>query len=390
MVGQRKEAFVLLLNSQGFLHNKEDIENLVVNNKPKIICLTETHVTDDISETELKIENYDMVQCITRNGRTGGVMTFVQKKIKFETITNKNINQNVWINTIQLKEKYNGIVICNVYHSPSESDGAFIDEIIKECEKLVHLGHILVIGDYNDSKRLIRKLGCMGLKQYVKDFTRVMEKTETIIDLVFSNFHVDTEVLKTSKITDHQIVKINIFEINESKNKITEFYARDFSNFDENTFNENLRNDIEGIWNAKACVDEMANNIVTSMVANINRAAPLTKRRKTEKWREKPWITREVREARTRRDGAYIRAIRAKVTRESREWKEYRKRRNIVVQTIRKNKNKYYEDNIEASKTKPKQMWKTMKTLIGNKKSEQNTKGIIFNGHLAQGQSDSK
>lgn len=82
-----------------------------------------------------------MVQFNTNNRKTGSVMIFVQKKIKFMVITNNNINKNAWINTIQLKNKYKGIIICNVCHAPSKSDGTFIEEIINECEKIVHIGN---------------------------------------------------------------------------------------------------------------------------------------------------------------------------------------------------------------------------------------------------------
>lgn len=87
-------SFILLLNSQGFLHNKDKIESLIIKLKLKILCLTETHITEDVDEEELRILNYDLIQCDSLNSRTGGVLTFIHNDLKYKIIETKNIDQN--------------------------------------------------------------------------------------------------------------------------------------------------------------------------------------------------------------------------------------------------------------------------------------------------------
>lgn len=125
-------SFILLLNSQGFLHNKDQTESLIIKLKPKILCLTETHITEDVDEEELRILNYDLIQCDSLNSRTDGVLTFIHNDLKYKIIETKNIDQNTWISTVKLMGIYKEIMICNVYHSLNKNDGEFIESIEEE------------------------------------------------------------------------------------------------------------------------------------------------------------------------------------------------------------------------------------------------------------------
>ncbi|XP_046743250.1 uncharacterized protein LOC124409579 [Diprion similis] len=352
-----KDEFILVLNAAGYIHNKDNIENLIIRNRPIIACVTETHVKEEIEDFEIEIQNYNTVRCDSYSSRTGGLLTYIKKDIKYKVITIKTVEKNAWICTIKLMGKYEGIIICNVYHSPSKSDGLFIDEIIKECDKIVDIGHIIVTGDFNIdvskenqySKRLIDKLKCMGIKQYVRDYTRIQGEAKTIIDLVFSNFKVETEVHKTPKISDHHIIRINVRKTNKTDNNIIEFYTRDFTNVDNENFKETIAREIDRKCNEMDSVDEFANNLVQCIVENIDKIAPIVKKRKKAQWNDKPWIGEEVREASRRRDEAYKRATRMENTKVGEEWLEYRRLRNEAVATLRRSKRKYYEEKIDSS-----------------------------------------
>lgn len=82
--------------------------------KPEIVCLTETHITEEINDFEIDINNYNLVRCNTCNKRTGGVLTYIKKNIQFEEITNKSMEQIAWLSTVKLGGKsYADIIICN-------------------------------------------------------------------------------------------------------------------------------------------------------------------------------------------------------------------------------------------------------------------------------------
>lgn len=61
---------------------------------------------------------------------------------------------------------------------------------------------------------------CTGMKQYVKQFTRITDKSRTMIDLVISNCEVQVHVLLDDIISDHATMQIdsNLFtEVRKDK-----------------------------------------------------------------------------------------------------------------------------------------------------------------------------
>lgn len=394
MQKSHRNPSVLLLNAQGFIKNKEEIVKLINEKKPKIMCLTETHITEDIGEFEIAIENYRVVRTNTENNRTGGVLTYIYQGIEFKVLNTKNVENNFWINTVQLMGKYEGTVICNVYHSPSESDGRFIELIVSECEELTEKGIVILMGDFNIdvmketqyTKRLIRNLLSVGLKQYIRNPTRITDTSQTTIDLVFSNFYVQTEVLLTPKITDHSIIRIDLLNDDDSDNELITWCKRDFSNFTEQEFHDILKDEFTRYYemenddnneSSKNKINTFANKVIECITKTINKTAPVIKKVRSLRWVDKPWITDEVRNASKTRDKAYKKAVNTNI---KADWEDYRVQRNRVVAVIRDKKRQYYEQNIDNQKGNPQKMWRALKELIGNKRSIKGNKGIVFDG----------
>ena len=56
-------SFIIYMNSQSYVAHKEEIEMLVVNKNPVVLCLSETRTTEDIGNNEISIENYNIILC---------------------------------------------------------------------------------------------------------------------------------------------------------------------------------------------------------------------------------------------------------------------------------------------------------------------------------------
>lgn len=82
-----------------------------------------------------------------------------------------------------------------VYHLPSAAHGKFMNFLEDTVEELIIKGECMVIGDFNidlmtDSfyaKKLQTEMLSVGMKQYVKEPTRITKDSRTIIDLIFAN-----------------------------------------------------------------------------------------------------------------------------------------------------------------------------------------------------------
>lgn len=218
---------MVCLNAQGFIKHKDEIENVLIGRlRPSIMGFTETHVTNMIEDHELEIEGYVCVRGDSKSNRTGGVLLYVERTIKFDVIAINICDSNWWSLTIRVNGKnYKGTLML-VYHSPSGSDAKFIEFLEEICNDDLLNGSVILMGDFNiDMKvknycqnKLIRIMNSVGLKQLVNEPTRIVNTSETIIDLVFTNEEIEVTVEHEPRITDHSVI-IVYWGVCEKKNE---------------------------------------------------------------------------------------------------------------------------------------------------------------------------
>ncbi|KAK2578419.1 hypothetical protein KPH14_000966 [Odynerus spinipes] len=71
---------------------------------PKILCTTETHVTDEIKDQEVLIPGYEIYRCNAETRRTGGIIIYVKKSITAKMVINKVLPNNTWILGLKCKQ----------------------------------------------------------------------------------------------------------------------------------------------------------------------------------------------------------------------------------------------------------------------------------------------
>lgn len=137
------------LNICGFLHHKDELVSWINCIKPDVICLNETHVSEDVLDQELHIQNYNISRTNTTNNRTGGVLILIKNNIKFEISDSSDTTiHRSWINIIQLKGK-DKLIICNLYRSPNCSISKFCDDFNNLVESYVDVDRTVILGDFN-------------------------------------------------------------------------------------------------------------------------------------------------------------------------------------------------------------------------------------------------
>lgn len=349
--------------------------------RPDILCLTETHITTEVTDHELNLKNYNILRTDSNSTRTRGVLTYIKKNIYFKQIIIDKL-EGTWINIIQVKGK-NGFILCNLYRSPSSNISRFCYNIIKMTEYLVERNSkLLLVGDFNIdvnrrqgySKKLINDFELLGFKQRVGKPIRITSNSETIIDLAVSNFSLKTAVLNTPKFSDHNIV---FCEISRQNKDICDFKSkvktiRDYRSFDIDNFKCKLACSLDKVNIDREVVDVNDFNLIVNEIINIiqdsfNQCAPLRKKIIREQWSYKPWIDTAAKTAIKKRDQLFFKARESNLYS---DLQDYKKQRNTVVNLIKKNKREYYDKDIDNKKHEPKKMWKSLKKLIGGKKSE--------------------
>lgn len=374
----------MYVNIAGIKTNLTQLKHLISQRKPLVVCLAESHITDDLETWEIDIEGYQWVSTNSSSKHTGGCIIYIKEEVKFKTVLSNVLYMNTWITGIEVMISKQKIYIFTVYHSPNSSDLEFLErleEILSEWA--VNKGHILLVGDFNInmarkstySNRLqdIIKQHC--LYQLVDGFTRITPTCKSIIDLVITNQkNLRVKVHLTPKITDHSLITVQFdshFAITELTRK-----TRNFKNFDGLRFQFDL---MEQDWNPNSSdIDVVSDILVTSMLTCLDRHAPEKEIYIQTKWACNEWINEEIKLAISERDRKYRRAV---ITDNEEDWKEYRIKRNAVVSLERRQQREYYTKKIDSNRNKPQDMWKTIKKLLGKNKITRKS-GIEFENEL--------
>lgn len=371
---------MICLNAQSLLAHIDEIKHFIGSNCIEILSLTETRITPEINDFEIKIDGYSNTRCNSDNRYTGGVICYVLDDINYEVKMNVSIENMLWLLAISIR-KY---LIVIVYRSPSSSIADFLKNLEKIMDDVLALNseNLYVMGDLNIDlsqnsfyrEKLLKLMRNAGLNQKVQDYTRITENSKTIIDLVFTN---DKEakiaVKRTPKITDHDIISVTVENKNQTREPNNETYkSRDIKRIKETNIGEIL---IKKKW-SNGDVNHMLDVYYNNIIEVINEIAPIQIRQT--KYSVNKWFDDETNSLIKRRNVAYEKAC---LQDTDINWSMYKELRNSVTTLIRRKKKAYYENLIDENKNDSKLMWKAIKEVVG-KQNKGNTISRIYFGNL--------
>lgn len=386
-----------MLNINGLIRHKDVLEKWIYSMKPDVICLNETHVNEDVLDHEISLNYYQHIRTNTTNNRTGGVITYVKRDRKVEVLVNSSeVSDKTWMNIIKLKE-YDNLVIANVYRSPNSKASQFIKNGVSIFEDYIDKNKILIVGDFNldiskkvnyYGHKMLNQFAFLGLKQLVDVPTRTTFTSDTLIDLVFANFKLKCEVLLTPKISDHNIIMLNMYVNKKRDEKIKKTITRNFNNLDEDLLYNSLRknlikhdigdiiefngtSNINNMYDWDSFIDKFNICVTDALDAVVPKVEKIIKYH----WKDKRWISKELVNKMKQRDKLfYI----AKSTGRQIDIDNYKKLRNSIVSELRQCKRIFNDKKIDQNKTNSKRLWAELKKLIGDKKSKSIIESIIF------------
>ena len=196
------------------------------------------------------------------------------------------------------------IVIACIYRPPK--DKAFISNFRKIAEKFCHRSNVLLLGDFNidlsadqesqQTRHFKQTLYELNLTNVIKNYTRVTDRSKTLIDLALT---IDTS--KVSKcgtfpigLSDHDLI-YTVININREKTPPRLIEVRNYKDVDEAKLREDLdlapwhlinlfEDPNDSLW----CWEYMFKDIISSH---------LKTRKIKVRSNNQPWITGEIRHA---------------------------------------------------------------------------------------------
>lgn len=195
--------------------------------KPKLLLLSETHVTDDIADAEISITDYDIVRCDSNSRHTGGVIMYIHSSLKWKLI-HKKFTSKTWSLVISIDDEdlYGRYGI--LYKSPKEKINDFLEILSEMCDETINLAtRNIIFGDMNinvgrkskNVKKYLNVLENHNLYQCVNLPTRVTKKSATIIDHIISNVEQINWNINVESPTDHFLVEVSL---SQRKKKIVD------------------------------------------------------------------------------------------------------------------------------------------------------------------------
>ena len=158
-------------------------------NEVGLAFITETWLNENIDDGAVEIGGFSLVRRdrISRIG--GGVCAYIKDQIPFKILTDLHEDsfESLWLylRPNKLFRGFSCLIICVVYHPPSNDNCALIDHLTSKLDAALVLypnAGIFLIGDFNKCP-ISSLLRHFTLKQIVKEPTR----GNSTLDLILTN-----------------------------------------------------------------------------------------------------------------------------------------------------------------------------------------------------------
>ena len=280
--------------------------------------------------------------------------------------------------------KMKSISIGIFYRPPGQ--GNFL-EISTNDLNLLDIGRneIYLLGDFNinllqDNKYILKEnLACKSknlvtpllrqykefcqtysLKQLIREATRVTRNSSSLLDHVLCSSTKKVSASGTIDIgvSDHQLTFCTRKIFKMKSNCHQNVFTRCLKNYDPKKFKRSLQKTSFPNYHNFSDIDVAYTDFVVRLTSTIDSLAPLKETRI--KTNSQEWFDGEIRDKMIFRDKLYQKF---KKTRNQVDEDIYKSTKYDVEKFIQKKKRDYYHTKLEQNIGKPKELWKTLKTL---------------------------
>ena len=219
----------------------------------------------------------------------------------------------------------------------------------------------------------------MDLTQLIKEPTRIVDNTRSLIDVILVNneYRIIKSGVVPISLSDHFLI-FCVLKAGVTKAQPRTMEYRSYRQFDANAFNRDLNNvPWNVVYNEENIDDALFTwNRLFSDIADEH--APIKRRRV--KGISLPWMNSKLSEAMRDRDHHHRKAIKSNSTY---HWGMYKRLRNFVNREIKSATSKYYCDLIEEADGDSSKIWKAVSDASRrgvNHRSESRPQCIISDG----------
>ena len=384
---QLKGFTVVHLNIRSLLRHKD--ETFFYLGQSDVICLSETWLNPNTDDPLITQVGYKYIrQDRTYGNLGGGLLIYVKEPIAPfvdmlpEFSHTDKLGEELWVQINKPGRKKT--ILGLIYRPPSGKGDQFIARMNDTLNKIGTIYNLLqvelmVLGDFNVNYALtqnamrvqLNTIMCdSGLRQVIRNPTRVTNKTSSLIDLIFTNIKPilisETGVMNIC-ISDHMPVYISR-KAPRHKHPKKVVASRRYENFTKEKLGAALFNNPRWLefWEVKQDPNKLWGILIDIIRSSIDELCPI--RNIVIRSDQLPWVDKDLRKKIEAKDRQYIKARR---TKSHKDWEIFRRSKSSVRKLFIKKKRDYILVKLEETKDEPRLFWKEMdKNLrVGKAKS---------------------
>ena len=372
----RKGYRILHTNICSLLSKLPEVCILIDKYNLDIISVNETHLDDTINDFELNIQGFTMYWN-DRNRCGGGVALYIRDNVKQKLRPDLFIPgiESLWV---EIFIPNSGPYLIGTMYRPPSARKEYYENMIENIELAASNNkEIILLGDLNFDYKLDESLSSnpvywiealFELTQLIEKPTRRTLTTSSLLDVILTSRpekHISSGVIQTT-FSDHYCV-ITVLDVSKpgaQKQQHNHIKFRDYKKFDKSAFLNDVKHS-ECFANVMMESDVIKGwgNWKEEFLKICDHHAPMVEKRLRN--RNSPWITPQIIKMMYQRDYMHRKAV---DTQCDDMWQKYRELRNKINDTIKFEKQQYYEDAIISNQRNPKSMWKKINELVRENK----------------------
>ena len=338
--------------------------------KIHILGISETKLKDHHRDENIQINNYSLIRQDKRHEYHTGMVAFIHNSISKNVKHRQDLNHKeiecIWLEIKQSKTI--PTLICFIYRNPALNQDLWQEDFEDMISKIpLDKYEIELLGDFNidRNKPQLSWNSLMiqfGLEQLVEKNTRITEKSQTLIDHIYTNNKEkvkEIEVIENG-ISDHFPVLMSIANKLQKQNKKghTCIQYRCLKKFNKDDYLADLSllpfNAIYNITEPNEAIEFLCKLLLIV----IDKHAPI--RSKRIKQEDVPaWLSNETMKMMAQRN----------MSKKNKDYEKFREQRNKANASVEKDKKKHFDTLITENKS-TQTIWKAMNFLTNSSKKK--------------------
>jgi len=384
------QFIILHLNARSLLKKLNLLEVLIkaFNVNIDIIAVTETWETSS-NEHVINISGYNKYSKYRGSEmKGGGVALFIKNTLEYSAI---NIETQTFesifieVNHIHIKPT----IIGTIYRPPGGDLSKFNNEYESTVTKLIGKHkNIITAGDFNinllnhnkhqETENFLNTLFSLKMLPMIKRPTRYGETCATLIDNIFTNMDLETQILTSGIILDDISDHLPIFLATKIQSpKLKSYMTKTYRIINDESISSLSTKLSEINWSSleKETSDSAYDSFNEIFSSVYNLQLPLVTKRYTIHHNiRKPWITTSILNSVTRKQKLYKRYLRTKSIEHKNSYIKYK---NKLTKIIRAAEKKHYCDKFNNVKDSIKDTWRLINNVLHDTVQSSSTRTTI-------------